>query len=434
MPVKPQTEGMQMTEQGTFSVWRVVQATAVVVVMGFFLFETLTVLNPALLFVLLWAVLLPFRGRQGYAVFLSIAAGLTLVWVLSTTGSILSPFILAVVLAYVLDPLVDRLERRGLSRSVAVLALILPSVGLLALLLFVFVPAAFEAVGELLGLTPVLFERLGDWYEASQERLLKIDVPFFDGAEIVAELRAVDADRVVAFLQERQAAFTTYLWEGVLGLGRGLGSALAILGYVVLTPVLSYYLIRDWDQVIERVLGLIPPGHREAVVSFGTGCDQLVSSYMRGQLTVAAVIGLLTGVGFTLLNFPYAASLGLVAGVFSIVPYLGVIITLIPAIFIALVSGNVVLSLVKVAVLFGVVQLLDQSVISPRIVGDSVGIHPVWVVLAMTMGGYFFGVVGLLVAVPAAAIIKMLVGRGIERYLASDFYLGTEQPAPSDPR
>jgi len=422
-----EAEGRHASERGQFNVWRVVQATAVVVVMGFFLFETLTILNPGLLFVLLWAVLLPFRGRQGYGVLLGIAAALTLVWILSTTGSVLSPFILAVVLAYMLDPLVDRLQRKGVPRGLAVLGLILPSIGVIGVLLFVFLPAAFGHIGEILGSTPVLFERLGDWYEASQERLLRIDVPYFDGAEIVAQLRAVDSDAIVEFLQERQAAFTTYLWEGVLGLGRGLGSALTVLGYLILTPVLSYYLIRDWDRVIERTIELIPPGRREAVVAFGSECDHLVSSYMRGQFTVAAVIGVLTGVGFTLLSFPYAASLGLVAGLFSVVPYLGVLITLFPAIFIALVSGNVVMSLVKVGVVFGVVQLLDQSLISPRIVGDSVGIHPVWVVLAMTMGGYFFGVVGLLVAVPAAAIIKLLLGRGIERYLTSDFYLGTER-------
>ncbi|MGY8776591.1 MAG: AI-2E family transporter, partial [Longimicrobiales bacterium] len=136
------------------------------------------------------------------------------------------------------------------------------------------------------------------------------------------------------------------------------------------------------------------------------------------------IIGCLTGIGFALLSFPYAASLGLVAGVFSVVPYLGVVFTLVPAIFIALVSGNVLVSLLKVGVVFGTIQILDQSVISPRVVGDSVGIHPVWVVLAMTVGGYFFGVVGLLVAVPAAAILKLLLGYAIELYRDSDFYRG----------
>ncbi|MGY8776590.1 MAG: AI-2E family transporter, partial [Longimicrobiales bacterium] len=276
-----------MTERGEFSVWRVVQATGVVVVMGFFLLETLTILNPFLLFVLLWAVLLPFRGRPGHMALLGIAAVLTLFWVLSNIGSTLSPFILSIVLAYVLDPFVDKLERRGLARGIAVLSLILPSIAIICLLIFVFVPAAFEHVREILGSVPVLIERVGEWFEKSQERLLGLDVPFFDGAEVVAQLRQVDADAVVEFLQERQSAFTAYVWGGVLGLGRGLGSVMTVVGYLVLTPVLSYYLIRDWDRLKERMIDLIPVDSRDQVVNFGSECDVLVSRYLRGQLTVA---------------------------------------------------------------------------------------------------------------------------------------------------
>lgn len=415
-----------MRENSPFTVWRVVQAAGVLIVMGFFLLETLPVLNPALLFLLLWAVLLPFRGREGYSILLGLAALLTAVWLLSTTGSVLAPFILSGVLAYVLDPLVDRLEARNVPRGVAVLMLIIPSISLLTVLLFVFIPAAFENIGEILQSIPVLIERLVDWYDNASAWLVNIDVPFLDGAAIVAQLQGIDSEAIVGFMQERQSAFGTWLWETALGLGRGLGSVTTILSYVVLTPVLTYYLIRDWDRLVSRIGDLVPRHRRERVGAFALECDQLVSSYLRGQFTVAIIIGILTGVGYRLLDFPYAASMGLVAGVFSIVPYLGSVITLVPAIFIALVSGSVLASLLKVLIVFVGVQLLDGSLISPKIVGDSVGIHPVWVVLAMTLGGYAFGVVGLLVAVPAAAIIKLLIGYGMERYLTSEFYLGPD--------
>ncbi len=419
-----------MSEKSQVSVWRLVQATGVVVVLGFFLFETLTILNPAFLFLLLWAVLLPFRGREGHTLLLSIAALLTLIWVLSSAGSILAPFILSLVLAYVLDPLLDRMEARKIPRSIAVIMLILPSIALLATLVFIGLPAGLGYLGEILGSVPILLERIVGWFEASQAYLLSVDIPFLDGAAIAAELQSIDTDAVVRFVQERQEAFTNYLWEGVLGVGRGIGSVLGILGYVVLTPVLTFYLMRDWDPIKERLVGLIPLPHREATVDFLQQCDGLVSSYLRGQVTVAAIIGILTGVGFALVGFEYAALIGLVAGVFSIVPYLGVVMSLIPALFIALVSGSVLASLLKVAAVFAAVQLLDGSVISPRIVGDSVGIHPVWVVLAMSLGGFFFGIVGLLVAVPVAAIVKLLLGIGVERYLVSDFYLGKAPDAP----
>ncbi len=415
-----------MTERSQITLWQIVQATAVVMVLGFFLLETLAILNPGLLFIILWAVLLPFRGKEGHNALLTVSAILTVLWGLSETGSILAPFFLALVLAYILDPLVDRLELRGLSRSVAVVALTLPAVAFLAAVFLILVPAAFQQLGDALVALPILFERVSDWIEAGQDRLLRVDVPLVDGAEIVAQLRGVDSAAVVAFLQERQAALANYVWDGVLGLGRGIGSIFTVLGFVVLTPVLTFYLIRDWDHIMARIPLLVPERSRGRVVSFFGECDDLVSSYLRGQLLVAITIGVLTGVGLGIAGFPNAASLGLVVGVFSLVPYLGLILSLIPALFIALVSGSVGISLLKVAIVYGVVQVLDATVITPRIVGGSVGIHPVWVVLALSLGGFFFGMVGLLIGVPAAAVTKLLIVRGLERYEASDFYRSVE--------
>ena len=416
-----------MSEPRQTVLWQAVQAIAVVIVLGFFLFETLTILNPAILFLVLWAVLLPYRGYEGHTALVVIAAILTGVWLLVETGSLLAPFVLAVVLGYILDPLVDRLSDR-MSRSVAIMALLLPAGAALAVVVLVLLPSAFAQLGDALQAAPVLFERLGGWLEQSQERLLTVDLPFIDGAEIVERLRSIDSAAVVAFLEERQAALGTYMWEGVLGLGRGIGSVFTVLGYVVLTPVLTFYLIRDWDEVTARIARFIPESKRESVVGFFSECDSIVSSFLRGQLLVALSIGLITGIGLGIARFPYAASLGVMVGVFSLVPYLGLILSLIPAIFIALVSGSVGLSLLKVAIVYGVAQVLDATLITPRIVGGSVGIHPVWVVLALSLGGYFFGMVGLLIGVPAAAVIKLLIIRGLERYEASNFY---RSPAPS---
>jgi predicted PurR-regulated permease PerM len=418
-----------MSDRDQFTLWRIVQAAAVIVVLGFFLSETLALLNPALLFLILWAVLLPFRGKEGYRELVTIFAVLTAVWILMETGALLAPFFLALVLAYILDPLVDRLTARGLSRSLAVLLLIVPAVGALAAIILVVVPAAFAQLGEALESAPVFLRRLSRWVEAVTARLQAIDVPYFDGAQLAERLRAVDSDAVVAFLQERQAALASNVWEGVLGLGRGLGSIMTVVGYVVLTPVFTFYLIRDWDFIMRRIVELVPEPRREGFVSFFSECDELVSSYLRGQLLVAITIGFLTGVGLGIARFPYASTLGLIVGVFSLVPYLGLILSLLPAIFIALVSGAVAVSLLKVTVVYGIVQVLDATVITPRIVGGSVGIHPVWVVLALSVGGFFFGVVGLLVGVPAAAITKLLILRGLGRYRASEFYRGVEPSA-----
>lgn len=415
-----------MIQASQTTLWWVVQATAVVVVLAFFLIEALAILNPVLLFVVLWSILIPFRGRRGHTALVTISAILSGLWILSQTGTLLAPFVLALVLGYILDPLVDRLEHRGMPRSLAVLALMVPVGGLLGAVVLVLVPAAFRQLGDVLQAAPVFFERLGSWIELGQERLLTVNVPLIDGAEMVARLRAVDSVAVVEFLEERQAALGTYVWEGILGLGRGIGSIFTVVGFLVLTPVLTFYLIRDWDHVTEWIADLVPGRSRDRFVAFCTECDDLVSSYLHGQVTVAIAIGVITGVGLAIARFPNAALLGVTVGVFSIVPYLGLVLSLIPAIFIALVSGSVGASLLKVGVVYGLTQALDGTLITPRVVGGSVGIHPVWVVLALSLGGFFFGFVGLLAAVPAAAVTKLLIVRGLERYKVSDFYLGSE--------
>jgi predicted PurR-regulated permease PerM len=194
---------------------------------------------------------------------------------------------------------------------------------------------------------------------------------------------------------------------------------------VVLTPVLTFYLLRDWDAITKSFGDLLPHSRRDALVSFARDYDLLLSRYLRGQVTVALAVGAITGLGLLGAGFPYAGTLGLMVAVFSVVPYLGLLLSLVPALFIALVSGSVVKSLITVAVVYTVAQILEGTVISPRIVGESVGLHPVWVVLALALGGFFFGFVGLLIGVPIAAGLKLLIVRGLAAYKASDLYRGT---------
>jgi predicted PurR-regulated permease PerM len=389
-----------------------------------FLVQARAVLNPVLLFFLLWAVLIPFRGKPGHVALVTITGALTFVWLLAATDTLLAPFVLSLVLAYILDPLVDRFETRGVSRSIAVMLILIPAIVLLCVAFLFLIPAAIRELGQVLQDIPVLLQRLAEWIEGGQDRLVDIDLPFLDVAVLVEQLRGIDSAAIVAFLQERRSALASWIWTGVIGVGRGLGSVLTVLGYVALTPVLTFYLIRDFDRITTAVGSLVPEDRRPAFRGFMTECDELISSYLRGQVTVAVSVGVITGVGLAIVSFPYAATLGLVVAVFSVVPYLGLIISLIPAIVIALVSGSVGISLAKVAGVYTLAQLLDATVITPRIVGDSVGIHPVWIVLALTLGGFYFGFAGLLIGVPAAAVTKLLLIRGLKRYRASAFYRG----------
>jgi len=404
--------------------WRLVYGAAVLLVVGLFLYQVQAVLSPIVLFLLFLLLAVPYAGTRLHRLAVVGMSVLAALWLLRTTGFLLAPFILALVLAYILDPAVDALERRRVPRTLAVLLLALPAVGALVLAAVFGVPALGRQVDALITQAPVLLDRLARWVEALLDRLIRVDIPGLREDVLLAHVRAFEPEQLVAALQERQAEIARRAGAAVLGVGRGIGTALTIIGYVVLTPVLAFYLLKDYDKIIARLRLLIPLSRREEWLAFLAEYDTLLSRFMRGQVAAAAIVGVLTWLGLFALGFPYAGLVGVVAGVFNLVPYLGLIVSLVPAVIIALLTGNVLASLLKVAVVFGVVQFLGSSVTGPRIVGGSVGLHPVWVMLAIAMGGFFFGFVGLLIAIPAALLVKLLLRSALEKYQRSAWYTG----------
>ena len=412
------TESPVVTE-GRLQIWRVLQAIVALFVFGLLVFGVQELLNPFVLFLILLIVLIPFRRAPGYVLLVSVAAILTMYWLLATTGFLLAPFVLGFGLAYVLDPLVDALVERRVARSLAIVLLALPVVGAGVAAVLFGIPALVGQIDELVQAAPELVALVGDWLSGIREFV--VGIPGV-GEDVVPDLANLDPEEIVAFLQERREQLASGTWRGVLGLGRGLGSAATVAGYVFLTPILTFYLLRDYDGILARLRGLLPRSREAGVVEFAREYDVLLSRYLRGQLTVALIIGVLTGTLLLVVQFPYAFLLGALAGVMGLIPFLGLVLSIIPAVIIALVSGSVLWSLAKVAFVYGLVQILDSGIISPRVVGDSVGLHPVWIVLALSVAGFFFGFVGLLISVPAAVGVKLVMVRGLERYRSSELY------------
>lgn len=416
---------MPPTEQESWA-WRVVYGAALAFVLGAFLFSLRDILNPFLLFVLLTALVSPFAGSRSHMLLVAVAGLLTVIWILETTGFLLAPFVLALGLAYIVHPVLLRMESERISRTGAIGLLALPVVVGVALVVLVGIPALSQQTGRLVGSIPELVTAGSTRLEALQLELARRDFPLIDEAAVIARIQAIQPDAVVAFLEARRAAIAEAVWRGLLGAGRGLGAVLTVLGFLILTPILTFYLLRDWERILARLRSLIPRARQEQILGFTQEYDRLLARYLRGQLTAAAVVGILTGIGFWLVGFPYALLLGVTAGVFNVVPYLGLIVSLAPALVIAIFSGSFLLSLGKIALIFGVVQLLDGSVIGPRIVGESVGLHPVWVILSLSVAGFFFGFVGLLIAIPLAVLVKLLLASAVKRYQRSPLFHGTD--------
>jgi predicted PurR-regulated permease PerM len=416
---------MPPTEQESWA-WRVVYGAALAFVLGAFLFSLRDILNPFLLFVLLTALVSPFAGSRSHMLLVAVAGLLTVIWILETTGFLLAPFLLALGLAYIVHPVLLRMESERVSRTGAIGLLALPVVVGVVLVVLVGIPALSQQTGRLVGSIPELVTAGSTRLEALQLELARRDFPLIDEAAVIARIQAIQPDAVVAFLEARRAAIAEAVWRGLLGAGRGLGAVLTVLGFLILTPILTFYLLRDWERILARLRSLIPRARQEQILGFTREYDRLLARYLRGQLTAAAVVGILTGIGFWLVGFPYALLLGVTAGVFNVVPYLGLIVSLAPALVIAIFSGSFLLSLGKIALIFGVVQLLDGSVIGPRIVGESVGLHPVWVILSLSVAGFFFGFVGLLIAIPLAVLVKLLLASAVNRYQRSPLFHGTD--------
>lgn len=386
------------------------------------------VLTPFVLFLLFLHVAWPWLDRPIVSRLAVAGTALILLWIVQVTGLLLAPFILALILAYVLNPVVELLER-WMPRPAAILFLALPLAAIGALLVFLLVPAVANQVGQLMSNVPGWIRVIEGWIGDLRGWLIGLGIQGIN-QQTVPELGDIDAQEVVGYIQRRQSELAQGGVAAVLGIGRGLGAVLGVLGYLVLLPVLAYYLLRDWDGMREKLTDLVPPPYRERVLEFTGEYNRLLSRYLRGQLLLAAIVGLIVGTGFWIVGFPYALLLGLVAGVLNIVPYVGLLMSLAAAVVISLFSEAILASLVKVAIVFGVEQVLE-NIIGPRIVGDSVGLHPVWVILALVLFSFFFGFVGLLIAVPAAVLLKLVIQAGLEHYRASGWYrsgtLGGEQ-------
>lgn len=326
-------------------------------------------------------------------------------------SGVLLPFVAGMAIAFFLDPLADRLEAAGLSRTAAT-ALITGVFFLVVIVLSVLLlPIIQEQV-------VAFVHRIPTYVDTLNERLHPLIV------ELKRKLSKGDIDKLRTSVGEHAGEAVTWALNVVKRLLTGGLAVLNVLSLLFITPIVTFYMLRDWDVMVAKVDSWLPRQHRDSIHRHAAEINRTLSGFIRGQASVCLALGAFYGLGLSMVGLDLGLVIGLGAGFISFVPYLGSITGFVTGIGLALAQTQSWELPAMVAGVFVAGQLLEGNFLTPKLVGDKVGLHPVWIMFALLAGGGLFGFVGLLLAVPVAAVIGVLSRSALKRYLRSSLYHG----------
>lgn len=335
-------------------------------------------------------------------------------WIFYLLSPILMPFLVAAFLGYLGDPLVDKLEARKLSRSLSVTIVFIFFSVLLLLMIILLVPLLESQ-------TVALINKLPGFIEYIQTHI----VPRFLS---ITGLAQQNADNGIDLTILKKAIGEN--WRSIGGIAGYLVNSIsssglliaAWLSNLVLIPVIAFYFMRDWDILVAKIAHLIPRHIEPLVTRLARESDEVLAAFMRGQLLVMACLASIYSVGLWLAGLELALLVGLLAGLVSFVPYLGFIVGVLAAIIAAVMQLQDLSLLIPIAIVFGVGQLIESMILTPLLVGDRIGLHPVAVIFAILVGGQLFGFVGVLIALPVSAVVMVLLRYVYQTYVSSGLY------------
>jgi predicted PurR-regulated permease PerM len=332
-----------------------------------------------------------------------------LLWLLSP---ILLPFVLGMAIAYLLEPLNKRLTNRGASRSVAAFIILASFALAFAVLLLLVIPALVNQFSSFIDNAPAYAQRLQSLVSDPNHPWLKR----FVGDKLSGDAAGNVMNQAMGYL----TGFLASLWSQ----GR---AVISIFSVLVITPVVAFYLGCDWDRMIGGIDQLIPLNQRETVRKLAREIDASISAYVHGQTGVCLILGSYYALALTLARLNFGFLIGVVSGFISFIPYVGSLTALVVSLSVAVAQffpDWTRILIVAAIVIVG--QFLEGNVLAPKLVGKSVGLHPVWLMFALLAFGYLFGFVGLLLAVPLAAVVGVLARFALRRYRDSQIYTGKQ--------
>ncbi len=316
---------------------------------------------------------------------------------------VLTPFVAAALLAYIGDPLADRLERLKLPRTLAVVAVFLLTILVLALLVLLVGPLIQSQISALFSALPEIV--------ASVEEVWLPRIMGFMGVEYGDDVG------IGAFLARYSDTAGTWAATILMSVSKSGGAVATAVLSLFLIPILTFYLLRDWDRILSHVSALIPSRLRSTVFQLARDTDEVLGAFFRGQLLVMFALAVIYSTGLSLVGLKYAVAIGVVSGLVSFVPYLGFVFGIGLAGLTVALEPNPLWLMIGVVATFTIAQLLEGSFLTPKLVGDRIGLHPVIIIFAVAAGGQLFGFFGILLALPAAAVLSVLVRFAYDRYL-----------------
>jgi predicted PurR-regulated permease PerM len=344
----------------------------------------------------------------GFLVFLYVFSG------------ILLPFVAGMILAYLLDPVADRIERLGINRLIAALIILATFIVLFVLVLILVLPIVGHQLGALLRSLPGYVTSLQDFVSRHIDSAGQLpSVLGMEPTDLKSSLGGLLTQGAQWF-----ATMLTSIWSG----GQALLSVLALL---VVTPVVAFYMLLDWDRMVLEIDGWVPRRSLDTVRQLAREMDEGVSGFIRGQVSVCLILGAYYAIGLTVVGLDFGLLIGIFIGMISFIPYVGATIGMVLSIGLAVAQFWPEWTMVAaVGAVFAVGQFIEGNVLQPKLIGEHVGLHPVWLMFALFAFGSLFGFVGMLIAVPAAAAVGVLARFAISRYLSSPFYTGGPRSGP----
>ena len=324
-------------------------------------------------------------------------------WFMYLLAPVLTPFVAAALLAYIGDPLADRLQKLHFPRTLAVVTVFL--------LTFLFIALLLLLVG------PLIRQQISALFSALPSIIGQIDPVWLPKLDSIFELDIGDDVGLGAFIMQYKdmvGSWGATLLSSVTSTGSMLAAAVLSL---FLIPILTFYLLRDWDSLVAHFGALVPASQRETVFELARETDEVLGAFLRGQLLVMFALAVIYSLGLSLVGLEFAIAIGVVSGLVSFVPYLGFVFGIAIATLTVALEPNPLWQLVGVFATFTIAQMFEGSVLTPKLVGDRIGLHPVMVIFAIAAGGQLFGFFGILLALPAAAVLSVVIRFAYHRYL-----------------